>query len=174
VTQKPNGTSTDKKAPADNNSTIMNYVDIGIMVATIVVGLVWCIAGYRLVKPVLFVAGFALLYFIVFNLLVAHTNLSSWISVGISAGAGLLGGIMLLLLFKIGVFLMGFIFGAVVATVVVAFTPLNGIIVKTVASTVSVWVFLACIIGLESSWASPLSSSRAPFSSLSRRGMEHT
>jgi len=127
----------------------MNWVVIGIMSATILVGLAWIFAGYRLLKPALFIAGFILFYYIGYNVLSNFTKLADWINMCISAGAGILGGVLLVLVFKIGVFIMGFIFGAVVAIVVVSFTPLNSLIVSNVSNSMwTYWVFLGCIVGL--------------------------
>jgi hypothetical protein len=127
----------------------MNWIIIGILSATILVGLVWIVAGYRLLKPALFIAGFVLFYYIGYNVLSNFTKLSDWINMAISAGAGILGGILLVAVFKIGVFVMGFIFGAVVAIVVVSFTPLNGLIVNNITNSMwTIWVFIGCIVGL--------------------------
>jgi hypothetical protein len=128
---------------------VLGWIQIAIMAATILIGLIWCFAGYRLLKPVLFIAGFVVMFFIAYNVLSTFTKLADWINLAISAGAGILGGVLLLFVFKIGVFIMGFIFGAVVAVVAVSFTPLNGLITKNIASeTWTIWVFVGCIVGL--------------------------
>jgi len=129
---------------------IVGWVQIAIMAATILIGLIWCFAGYRLLKFMLFVAGFIVLFFIAYNVLSTYaTMLAPWIVLIISAGAGLLGGFLLFFLFRLAVFVMGFIFGAVVAVLAVSFTPLNGIITSHISSqTWTIWVFVGCIVGL--------------------------
>jgi hypothetical protein len=151
--KQPSKQDPSTKGPSvdDDIQQKLKWVKIGYLSAAILLGLVWCSFGYRLIKPVLFVCGFVLAYFVAFNILISHvpiTTLKPWMDMAIAAGAGLLGGIILVLLFRVGVFFMGFIFGAVIASLVVAFSPLNGILLKSVNGDVSIWVFAAVIVGL--------------------------
>jgi len=94
-------------------------------------------------------AGFLLLFYITLEVFVNFVDIPVWISIAISAGAGIGGGVLMLLVWKIGIFTLGFLAGSFVALCAIAFTPLSQLIAANVGSSQLVmWVTLACIIGL--------------------------
>jgi len=113
-------------APMDpEQAKIYGYVDLAIQIASIVLGVLWLFLGYRLIKVVLFLAGFVVFFFVVFALLAKYqTTLALWLCYIIAGAAGIICGALLVLLRKVGYFLMGFVMGAVVAAVIVGGTPL--------------------------------------------------
>jgi len=123
-------------------------------IALMLLGLVWCFAGYRLFKPVLFLVGFLAFFFITAEILTttfgAKINVTGWgwISLAIAAAVGVIGGVLMILVYKIGVFLVGFIAGALLTFLVVAFTPLSNLLLKSVSTVWVFWVFLACVVGI--------------------------
>lgn len=169
-----NGTNNGTK-PADGNSSKpgcdvgdmpdipgvdcdqMKWAHYAVASLTILIGLVWAFFGYRILKIVLFLAGFVLLSYVTYQTLFAFKEVpqamgqySDYIILGIAAVMGILGGLLILKLFRIGVFCLGFIFGAVVAVVVVSFTPLISVISNStsVDPKFTMWITLACIVGL--------------------------
>jgi len=133
----------------------MKWAHYGVAGLTILVGLVWCFFGYRVLRVGLFLAGFILLSFVTYQTLSAFPTVtnglgqySDYIILGIAALLGIIGGVLVLKLLKLGVFFMGFIFGAVIAVVVVSFTPLISVISANINLGYTKWVVLACIVGL--------------------------
>jgi len=159
-TNNTNATNNGTNGTVPANSTLPPNVDAntwlwinrGTLIAAILVGLIWCFAGYRVLRITLFLAGFILLYFVSFSLLSSFPQvtdaLAPWIIMSISAGIGLLGGILVVVVFKIGIFIMGFIFGAILAVVVISFTPLQGVINANIQSNVTIYVFFGSVVGL--------------------------
>jgi len=132
-----------------SNSEAIEYT---IAAVIIVIGLIWTFFGYRLIRVVLFFAGAILFAFVTYQTLSAIPQVAEKLEpiyiLLIAAGAGLLGGIIVLLLFKVGIFLLGFMFGAVVGVVVMSFTPLTTTISDNIHATYTTWVILACVVGL--------------------------
>jgi hypothetical protein len=143
-----NSTST---GPQIDDNTLL-WINIGVLIAVILVGLIWCFAGYRVLRISLFFGGFILFYFVTYEGLHAIPKvaaaLADWILMAIAAGVGILGGILVIFVFKAGIFLMGFILGSVAAVIVVSFTPLNTIINENIQGASTFWVFIACVVGL--------------------------
>jgi len=112
--------------PPGPEDQIMKYVTLGLQIGSIVLGLLWLFLGYRLIKVVLFLAGFVAFFFIVFALLTAHlqATLATWLRYVIAAAAGIIAGALFVLLRKVGYFCLGFVVGVVVAAVIVGATPL--------------------------------------------------
>jgi len=148
----PAATPTDTTIGAPLADQGYQYINYGTLAAAILVGLAWCFAGYRLLRLALFFAGFILFYFITFETLTAidavRAALQPWIIMAIAAGVGLLGGILVVFVFKVGVFIMGFIFGAAIAIYVVSFTTLSRLIISNVDASWGIWVFAAAVVGL--------------------------
>jgi len=136
--------------PPNLSKEAWDWIKRGMFIALILVGLAWCFAGYRLFKPVLFTAGFVAFFFITIEILTTTTRapIAGWISLAISAAVGIIGGVLMILVFKVGVFLIGFIAGALLAMLAVSFTQLSTLIMTNVAASWSFWVFLACVVGL--------------------------
>jgi len=124
------------------------WIQVGMYILLILVGFAWCFAGYRLFKPVLFVAGFVLFFFICLEILMVYVTLYIWIKICIAAGTGIIGGVMMLLVYKAGVFVMGFMAGALLAIMAVAFTPLSPLIINSIDQNFTFWVYLSCVVGL--------------------------
>jgi len=101
-----------------------NYIRLGTSIAAIVFGLLWVFFGYRLVKIVLFIAGFIMFFFILLNVLVLTSITQLWLHYVIAAGAGLIGGFLFVILRKIGYFLFGLLLGVIVCAIVIGATPL--------------------------------------------------
>jgi hypothetical protein len=146
-------------APANSTTTVpqidddtFRWINTGVLIAAILVGLLWCFVGYRVLRISLFFGGFILFYFVTFEALHAipkvDAALAPWIVMAIAAGVGILGGILVIFVFKAGIFLMGFILGSVAAVIVVSFTPLNTIINENIQGASTFWVFIACVVGL--------------------------
>jgi len=146
------GTNCSNDLPPNIDANTWLWINRGTLIAAILVGLIWCFAGYRVLRVTLFLAGFILLYFVSFSLLSSFPQVTDvlrpWVIMAISAGIGLLGGILVVVVFKIGVFIMGFIFGAILAIVVISFTPLQGVINANIQSNVTVYVFFGSVVGL--------------------------
>jgi len=104
-----------------------NYIEIGIIIAAIVFGLLWVFFGYRLIAVVLFIAGFVIFFFILLSVLEAKApppTLAIWLHYVIAAGAGLVGGLLFVCLKKIGFFLFGFLLGVMFSAIIIGATPL--------------------------------------------------
>jgi len=93
------------------------------------------------------IAGFVLFFFITLSLLRAHVSMDDWIKLSISGGVGVAGGILMVLIWRIGFFVVGFMAGALLGCCAVAFTPLSSVILNN-AGSATLWVTLAVIIGL--------------------------
>eukprot|EP01121_Diplochlamys_sp_Union-15-3_P009504 TRINITY_DN2592_c0_g4_i1.p1 TRINITY_DN2592_c0_g4~~TRINITY_DN2592_c0_g4_i1.p1 ORF type:complete len:323 (+),score=40.53 TRINITY_DN2592_c0_g4_i1:110-970(+) len=95
-------------------------------VAVIIIGLAFATCGYRIQKIVCFSLGFMIAFGIAWILLQTHLNekLSVWVRLGISAGAGVIAGALLLWLIKVGIFMLGFGMGVVICSLVLA-TPIG-------------------------------------------------
>jgi len=134
--------------PPNIDETTWLWILRGLFIALIVVGLAWCFAGYRLFKILLFLAGFVLFFFICLEVLSNQVKqLAFWISLLISVGAGIAGGVLMILVIKIGFFVVGFLAGSFSACCLIAFTPLSTLIASNVENAVTIWVTLACIVG---------------------------
>lgn len=90
----------------------------------IAVGLVFAFYGYRLFKLTLFLCGFVVAGLAAYFALTAHVNLEMYYIWGISIAAGLVGGLLLLFLWTIGVFVLGAMMGFELA--VLAMTTRTG------------------------------------------------
>jgi len=84
--------------------------------------------GYRLIKVVLFLAGFVVFFFVLTAILegYAKNTLAVWLRYVIAAGAGLIGGFLFVVLRKVGYFLFGFVLGVIVSAIILGATPLAG------------------------------------------------
>jgi len=135
--------------PENVDQNTWDWILRGMYILQILIGLAMCFAGYRLFKPALFVAGFVLFFYICLSLLKSKTSLAIWIDIAISAGAGVIGGVLMILVWKVGAFIMGFMAGALLAFMVVSFTPLSEMIQQSgVAGSAPFWIFLASVVGL--------------------------
>jgi len=114
--------------PEPESDSYSAYITLGSNIAALVFGLLWIFVGYRLYKVVLFLVGFVVFFFILVAVLEAHASatLAAWLRYVIAAGAGLIGGFLFVLLGKVGFFLFGFVFGALVSAVILGATPLAG------------------------------------------------
>jgi len=103
---------------------IMRYIDYGVKAATIVLGLLWLFLGYRLIRVVLFLAGFATFFVIVFFILLTRVTMAIWLLYVIAAGSGVIGGLLFVALAKLGYFLFGFIVGVLLSVIIISATPI--------------------------------------------------
>eukprot|EP01130_Rhizamoeba_saxonica_P014386 TRINITY_DN627_c0_g1_i1.p1 TRINITY_DN627_c0_g1~~TRINITY_DN627_c0_g1_i1.p1 ORF type:complete len:281 (-),score=51.55 TRINITY_DN627_c0_g1_i1:80-922(-) len=110
------------------------YITYGINITLIVVALLFVFAGYRLVYVMLFLIGFLAFFGISYTLVpqleFAANNI--WITLGISAGAGLIGGFLFLCVFYIGIFFVGAILGLVIGSILLL-TPISEYVVDIYA-----------------------------------------
>jgi len=119
------------------------YIDLGLKIGSLVLGLLWVFLGYRLIKVVLFLGGFVLFFFILLIVLNSHaTSLAQWLRYVIAAGAGLIGGFLFVVLRKVGYFLFGFLLGAVIGAIVLAALsgPLSGVFTSALVPLIIILV----------------------------------
>jgi len=118
----------DQPSPSPADDPTWHWVELGLHVALIVVGLFWLFIGYRIINAVLFVGGFIVFFFISFELLstlaVEKGSLALWIAYVIAAGIGLIGGFVFVVLNKVGVFLFGTLLGVLLSSLILSCTPL--------------------------------------------------
>jgi len=83
---------------------------------------------------VLFLGGFAAFFFITDALLSAKLSdsLAPWLIIVIAVGVGLVGGILFVVLKKVGVFLFGFLLGIILGALVIGATPLGNLFTNNV------------------------------------------
>jgi len=142
--------SADPDLPPNLDENTWLWIQRGLFIALIVVGLAWCFVGYRLWKVILFLAGAVLFFYITFECMTALAkSVPYWVSLLIALGAGIAGGVLSMLVWKIGIFILGFLAGAFIAMCAIAFTPLSTLIATNLAtSSAALWVTIACIVGL--------------------------
>jgi len=111
---------------------IYGYVQLGLSIAAIIFGLLWVFFGYRLIKFVLFMAGFVLFFFIAFQLQSAYAPFASegrlWLQYTLSAVAAIVGGFLFVVLRKLGYFLFGMVLGMALGLLILSATPLGSLI----------------------------------------------
>jgi len=114
--------------PVPEDPAYNNYIVLGLNIVVLVFGLLWVFLGYRLIKIVLFLAGFVVFFFILTAILegYAKDTLAVWLRYVIAAGAGLIGGFLFVVLRKVGYFLFGFVLGVIVSAIILGATPLAG------------------------------------------------
>jgi len=150
----PSQTKRDLDNPPVVILPIMNtWIQRGLEIVVILLGLLIVFAGYRLFKLILFISGFILFYYLCYHILTSQ--FPAWAefwTLLISAGAGLLGGFLLLGLglaaFKIAAFIFGFLGGCQISYLILSTTPLASVI-KNVAPNVQwqPWIILGIILG---------------------------
>lgn len=114
----------------------------------ILVGFIFIAAGYRLIKPILFLTGFILFFFIGFSLIHGFAqSLEEWIVLAIAGGIGLIGGILMIVIYKVGVFFAGLAAGSLFAALVISLTPLNPLLLRVLDDKIEMWVILAIVAG---------------------------
>ena len=118
---------------------------IGFGVAAILLGLVLCFAGFRLLNASNFIAGLAFAGGLTWFLLIAHEdeikqNLGQWETLLIALGVGLVAAITVMFLFKLGFFILGLLTGAVIGSVLLALRE-GGL----VQGSVSAWVIVGAL-----------------------------
>jgi len=118
-------------SPQPSPSNNEQWIQLGISILVIIVGLFWVFLGYKLIRIVLFIAGFVVFSFLTFELLKTHVVeknlLPSWSNYVLSAIAGIVGGFLFLLLAKIGTFLFGMLIGILATTLIFGTTPLGSV-----------------------------------------------
>jgi len=108
--------------------TIQRYLDYAVAAGSIVFGLLWLFLGYRLIRVVLFLCGFATFFVICLYLVTPRApTLALWLVYTIAAAAGVVGGLLFVALSKLGYFLFGFVVGVLLAALVIAATPIVGL-----------------------------------------------
>jgi len=86
------------------NSKYLTYVITG---AAVAIGLVIAFLGYKLFKPVLFIAGFIIFAGLTYLILWHHSSVGLGVLVVCTAVAGIVGGIVMLFVVKVGIFILG-------------------------------------------------------------------
>jgi len=134
--KNPNATT-----KAENNATVIDYsitVENSVAgVLAIVLGLIMVTAGYRLFRVTLFVAGALLGYIFCYAIIANYVDTTNVILVSVSLGVGVLCGLIVLCLVRVGLFAIGATAGFVFASWLLAW-----IHVAQIQSDVGRWVFL--------------------------------
>jgi len=141
------------KSPINIVPSMDKWIQRGLEILAILIGLLIVFAGYRLFRLILFISGFVIFYYICYHVLTTQIQYWAefWVLL-ISAGAGVLGGFFLLGLglaaFKIAAFVFGFVGGSMLAYLLLAATPLSGV-VKSVApgSKWEIWIVVGIVLG---------------------------
>jgi len=100
-----------------SNSKYLTYVITGVAVA---IGLVVAFCGYRLFKPVLFIVGFIIFAGITYLILWSHSSVGVLVLVVCTVVAGIVGGIVMLFVVKVGIFMLGASAGFILFCVVMS------------------------------------------------------
>jgi len=117
----------------DPYKKIYDDVDLGLLVALIVVGLIWVLFGLRFmfIRPhiTLLLAGFIILFFISYQLLYRFTvtprYMEQWLAYTLAGIAGLIGAAVFFLSNKLGRFFFSAMSGVLFSTLLFTYTPLG-------------------------------------------------
>lgn len=120
--------------------------EIVLAVLCMITGLYLCFAGYRIVKVLLFLTGFYVGYWLCYSIMtgidVDYGENEEWIIFGSSVGAGLLVGLVLLCLMQLGIFLLGCLWGFMLALWILSFVDPNSPLITEPAYK---WLFIGGI-----------------------------
>ncbi|CAG0882923.1 unnamed protein product [Cyprideis torosa] len=145
-TEVTNITRTPGPHPVDE---ICLYVDFNYDIVLAVVcsmhlvfGIVYCLFGYRCFKAVMFLTGFIFGFVIVYLVCASEALLPKFGNEGVALGAGLLFGLITMLVQYVGLFMMGCHSGLFVGVVsVVAVQTLAEVTIQ------SIWIIVGTLLG---------------------------
>lgn len=122
---------------------------------TLVIGILFCFFGYRLIKVILGIAGFVLGFGLVGGLVLRFTG-SALAAILSGLAGGILFAVLAVLLYFVGVFILGAylgaVLGALLATVLGIFTPLWVFIVLAAAGGILAVIFQRFMVILATSF----------------------
>jgi len=111
------------------DNTLDRWLQFGLNVALLIIGLLWVFLGLKIFRYVLFMAGFIVLYFVSYELLIIFTVskglLVMWAAYVIAAIAGVIGGVLFFIHKPIGKFLFGMLLGMLFSLLLFAASPLQ-------------------------------------------------
>eukprot|EP01102_Stenamoeba_stenopodia_P021795 TRINITY_DN887_c0_g1_i1.p1 TRINITY_DN887_c0_g1~~TRINITY_DN887_c0_g1_i1.p1 ORF type:complete len:313 (-),score=78.74 TRINITY_DN887_c0_g1_i1:75-1013(-) len=109
-------------------------------------GIAYCFFGYKLFHILLFVLGWVLGTVIFYNVLDEHTQLKTWIVIVIAVVVGIACGVLAIIFYFVGIFLLGALLGLIFITSILSVREGTLIHNQTVRIVVVVSVSLAFAI----------------------------
>jgi len=112
-----NGSLINDRVSTEVEAYKAEIISYAIVALCMVIGLIICFYGYRLFRPVLFVVGFIVGAGITYLILYSHTEVGIVMLVVIPIVAGIVLGLVLIILSVVGIFVLGAVFAFLIVCI---------------------------------------------------------